>query len=86
MIELELDMSTAQAKRMGSNLKLPRLLELLHVALPLDRGARSQEDVLVLTVDVLSPVGKPGNSVVVLYGFPLARHVRLRYSHSFPDV
>jgi hypothetical protein len=48
--------------------------------------AGSQEYILVIAVDVFSPIGEPGDGVVVSNGFPLARHVGDRNGHPFTNV
>ena len=58
-----------------TDLKLPGLLKLGHITLALERTARSQEDILMATVDVLSPRRKPCNSVIMKDVFPLARKI-----------
>jgi len=54
--------------------------------LPLEGTAGGEENILVVLVDVLDPVGKPGDRVVVDYLFPRSRDVRLRDGLVLPDV
>lgn len=67
-------------------LQLSGLLELLHVTLSLDRTAGSQEDILVVAVDILHPVGEPSSGFVVDNSLPLARNVRLRCRDAFANI
>ena len=60
---------------MGTDLELTGLLELGHVTLTLERTAGRQEDVLVVTVDVLGPRRKPSDSVIMNDLFPLPRDI-----------
>ena len=60
---------------MKTDLQLTGLFELGHITLALERTARRQEDVLVATIDVLSPRREPSNSVVMNNLFPLARDI-----------
>lgn len=46
-------------------LQLARLLELIAVALALDGAGSRKEDVFALAVDILLPMRKPSDSVVV---------------------
>ena len=44
----------------------------------LEGTAGSEENILVTLVDVLDPIGKPGNCIVVDHLFPRSRCVRFR--------
>jgi hypothetical protein len=59
-----------------TDLKFTGFLELGHITLTLERTAGRQEDVLMVTVDVLSPRRKPSNSVIMNDLFPLSRNIR----------
>jgi hypothetical protein len=59
-----------------TDLELTRLFELNHITLALKRTAGRQEDILMVTVDVLSPRRKPSNGVVMNDLFPLSRNIR----------
>ena len=60
---------------MGTDLELTGLLELGHVTLTLERTAGRQEDVLVVTIDVLGPRRKPSDSVIMNDLFPFSRDI-----------
>src|SRR5258707_10207388 len=60
-------------------LKLSGLLELLIVALTLDATLCSEHDILVGTIDILLPHGKPRCFVVMLDGLPSVSLRRCRY-------
>jgi hypothetical protein len=61
--------------RADTDLKLTGLLKLGHITLALKRTARRQEDILMITVDVLGPRRQPRNSVVMKDIFPLAWNI-----------
>lgn len=61
-----------------THLQFARLFKLGHVALSLERASCSEENVLVVLVDVLDPIGKPSDGVVVDHLFPRSSNVRLR--------
>lgn len=67
-------------------LELARLLELVHIALALERAARREEDVFVVAIDVLNPRRKPSDGVVVDDLLPVTANVRLRYGGVLADV
>ena len=56
-------------------LQFARLFELGHITLPLEGTTGSEENILVVLVNVLDPVGKPCDRVVVDYLFPRSRGV-----------
>jgi len=67
-------------------LQFTRLLELGHVTLPLEGTTGGEENILVVLIDVLDPVGKPGDRVVVDYLFPRSGDVGLRNGLMLADV
>ena len=67
-------------------LQFARLLELGHITLPLEGATGGEENIFVVLVDVLDPVGKPGDRVVVDHLFPRSRDVRFRDGLVLPDV
>ena len=71
---------------METCLQLARLLELLHVALALERAASREEDILVVLIDVLRPRRQPRHGLVVLDALPLPRHVGHGYGGILADV
>ena len=71
---------------METCLQLARLLELVHIALALERTARREEDVFVVAIDVLNPRRKPSDGVVVDDLFPVATDVGLRHGSVLADV
>ena len=71
---------------MPTNLELSRFLKLLHVALTLERTACCQENILVVSIDVLNPIGEPRHGFVVNDGLPLAGHVGLGNRNAVSDV
>ena len=71
---------------METCLQLARLLELLHVALALERAASREEDILVVLIDVLRPRRQPRHGLVVNDLLPFARNVRRRDRSSLTNV
>jgi hypothetical protein len=69
------NLSDEQWGTVETDLKLTGLLELGHITLALKRTAGRQEDVLMATIDVLSPRRKPSNSVIMDNLFPLSRDI-----------
>jgi hypothetical protein len=55
-----------------TDLELTGLFKLGHITLALERTARRQEDILMVTIDVLSPRRKPRNGILMNDLFPLA--------------
>lgn len=60
------------------HLQFSRLFELGHIALPLERAARGEEDVFVVLIHILDPIGKPGDSVIMNHLLPGSRHIGFR--------
>jgi hypothetical protein len=54
--------------------------------LPLERTAGGEENILVVLIDVLDPISKPGNRVIVDYLFPRSRNIRFRDRLMLSDV
>lgn len=46
------------------------LFKLRHITLPLERAACGEENILVVLIDILHPIGKPGHRIVVDHLFP----------------
>ena len=63
-----------------------RLFELLHVTLAFERAASGQEHILVVAIDVLYPVCKPGHGIVVYNGLPLSWSVGNRNWGLMSDI
>ena len=59
-------------------LQFARLFKLGHITLALERTSGGEENILVVLIDVLDPIGKPGNRVIVDHLFPRSRDVRFR--------
>ena len=73
-------------RRIFTNLEISCFLKLLHITLALERTTRGQEDILVVSVHVLDPVGKPRYGLVVHDSFPVTGHVGLRNRNALSDV
>jgi len=67
-------------------LQFARLFELGHITLSLERTAGGEENILVVQVDVLDPIGKPGDRVVVDHLFPRSGGVGFRDGLVLSDV
>lgn len=51
-------------------LQFARLFKFRHIALPLERAACGEENILVVLIDIFDPVSKPGDRIVVDHLFP----------------
>lgn len=67
-------------------LQLARLLELITVALALDGTGSREEDIFALAVDILLPMCKPSDGVIVDHRLPRARHIGYRHRLGFANV
>jgi hypothetical protein len=67
-------------------LEFTSLFELRHVALPLERTASGEEDILVVAVDILRPCCEPCHRFVVDDLLPVSRYVWLRDRNAFGNV
>ena len=54
--------------------------------MPLERTAGGEENILVVLVDILDPIGKPGDRVVVDHLFPRSGGVGFRDGLVLSDV
>ena len=54
--------------------------------MPLEGTTGGEKNVLVVLVDVLNPVGKPGDRIVVDHLFPRSRYVRFRDGFVLTDI
>lgn len=69
-----------------THLQFTRLFKLDHVALSLERASRSEENVLVVLIDVLDPIGEPSDGVIMDHLFPRSNDVGLRDGLMLADV
>lgn len=68
------------------NLELSRLLKFGHIALAFQGTSSGQENVFVIPVNVLRPVGKPSYGIVMSDGLPLPRYIRNGDRSRFSDI